>query len=32
LNFDICTKCPQYQKLNKKGECKNIDDEDEWKI
>ena len=29
LNFDICTKCPQYHKINKKGECIDIDDEDE---
>ena len=29
LNFDICTKCPQYHKINKKGECIDIDDDDE---
>ena len=29
LDFDVCTKCPQFYKINEKGECIDIDDEDE---
>lgn len=28
LDFDICTKCPPYYKINEKGECIDIDEDE----
>ena len=28
LDFDICTKCPQYFKINENGECIDIDEDE----